>query len=138
MPLSRRSVFTGLSACCVAPGTISTGDSDSVLSELEREFKAIASTIDRAIDGRAELTEAMLLRLDLITHAIDEQSATTLDGLRVKARVAAWALLGDLDAQQDSELAQQMSSSIVCDLIRKFEPDHEKPGSIARLAEIKS
>lgn len=132
--LSRRSLFLAVSSCFTALSQIAAIASRDVdLMELAREFETLASTIDLAVDNRAELTEPMLHRLDALANSIDHAPATTLDGLRVKARVAAWALLGDLDAQQDSGLAQQMSRSIVRDLIRTFDRDRERPGSVARL-----
>jgi hypothetical protein len=77
----------------------------------------------------------MLQLLDEIAKAIDNQSATTLDGLRVKARVAAWGLLGDLDARQNCALAEDMGRSIVRDLIRNFDSGRERPGAVARLVD---
>jgi hypothetical protein len=135
--LSRRTLISCLSALCP------TGFSSEVhtrpdagLSELGLQFDYVSSSIDLAIEGRQELCQSMLQRMDELAKAIDNQSATTLDGLRVKARVAAWALLGDLDARQDCALAQDMSRSILRDLIRNFDPNRERPGAVARLLDL--
>jgi hypothetical protein len=44
--------------------------------------------------------------------------AQTIDGLRVKARAACWALLGDLDDGDPSTMDKRIALSIVRDLIR--------------------
>jgi hypothetical protein len=132
--LSRRTLFSWLVAWY--PTGVSAElhkRSDAVLNELGRQFDYIASSIDLAIDGRQELSQHLLQRMEELVTAIDCQSATTLDGLRVKARVATWALLGDLDVCQNCHLAEDMGKSIIRDLIRNFDPYCEKPGAIARL-----
>jgi hypothetical protein len=131
--LSRRTLFSWLAACSAGFGSEVHARSDAVLNELGRQFDYISSNIDLAIEGRQELNLPMLQLMEELAKAIDSQSATTLDGLRVKARVAAWGLLGDLDARQDCALAQDMSRSILRDLIRNFDPDRERAGAVARL-----
>jgi hypothetical protein len=132
--LSRRTLFSWLVAWY--PTGVSAKlrtRSDAVLNELSRQFDYIASNIDLAIDGRQELSQHLLQRMDELVTAIDCQSATTLDGLRVKARVAAWASLGDLDVCQNCHLADDMGRSIIRDLIRNFDPHCERSGATARL-----
>jgi hypothetical protein len=98
-----------------------------------RQFDEFASSFALAVEGRKELSQHLLRRMDELAMAIGSHSATTLDGLRVKARVAAWALLGDFCACQNCSLANDMSMSIIRDLIRNFDPNCESPGAIARL-----
>jgi hypothetical protein len=107
--------------------------SDVALLELGRQFDEFASSFALAVEGRKELSQHLLRRMDELAMAIGSHSATTLDGLRVKARVAAWALLGDFCACQNCSLANDMSMSIIRDLIRNFDPNCESPGAIARL-----
>lgn len=135
--LSRRTLISWLAALCPAGFTSEVhARPDAGLNELGLQFDYVSSSIDLAIEGRQELCQSMLQRMDELVKAIDSQSATTLDGLRIKARVAAWALSGDLDARQDSELAQDMSRSILCDLIRNFDPNRERPEAVARLLDF--
>ena len=132
--LSRRTLTSWLATlCCAGFSSEVHARSDTKLIELGRQFDNVASNIDLAIEGRQELNLPMLQLMEELAKAIDSQSATTLDGLRVKARVAAWGLLGDLDARQDCALAQDMSRSILRDLIRNFDPDRERAGAVARL-----
>lgn len=131
---SRRTLISWLAALFPA-GFIFEANArpDARLSELGLQFDYVSNSIDLAITGRQELCQSMLQSLDEIAKAIDNQSATTLGGLRVKARVAAWALLGDLDARQNCPLAEDMGRSIVRDLIRNFDSSRERPGTVARL-----
>ena len=131
---SRRTLISWLTALFPA-GFILEANArpDARLSELGLQFDYVSNSIDLAITGRQELCQSMLQSLDEIAKAIDNQSATTLDGLRVKARVAAWALLGDIDTRQNCPLAEDMSRSIVRDLIRNFDSSHERPEAVARL-----
>ncbi len=131
--LSRRTLFSWLSAYPASSRSVVYLQSDAVLIELGRQFDCVAWNIDRAIEGKEELYGSMLERMDELVRMIDSQSATTLDGLRVKARVAAWGLLGDLEAKQNCGLAQDMSKSILRDLIRNFDPSRERTGAVTRL-----
>ena len=73
-----------------------------------RRFDYVSANIDLAIEGRLELCEFMLYEMAELAKKIESHSAKTLNGLRVKARVAAWALMGDLDANRDCALADDM------------------------------
>ena len=132
--LSRRTLFSWLAALCPSGfGLEIHARSDAALIELGRQFDEFTADFDLAIEGRQELSQPMLQRMEELAKAIGSQSATSLNGLRVKARVATWALLGDLDVRQDSPLARDMSMSIIRDLIRGFDPNCERPGATARL-----
>ena len=134
--LSRRSLVCWPATCCAAFFTSNvTIGPDAPLKQLGPQFDYVSSKIDFAIKGQIELSLSTLQHMEQLVQAIDEQPATVLEGFRVKARVAAWALLGDLDALQDCELANQMARSICRDLIRNFDPGCEKPGAVARLIE---
>ena len=135
MPMfARRTIISWLATSCITSfRSEAHAKPDAGLVELGRQFDGVASNIDLAIEGRQELDLSMLQRLEDLSNAIEAQPATTIEGLRVKARAAAWALLGDLEAQQDCALAQNMSKSILRDLIRAFDPACENPGAFARL-----
>lgn len=58
-----------------------------------------------------------------------------MEGLRVKARVACWALLGDFDAAGQSTTDKRMALSIVRDLIRLYALGLERLGALTKLVE---
>src|ERR1700730_8357632 len=53
-----------------------------------------------------------------------------MEGLRVKARAACWARLGDLDPASGSTTDERMALPIIRDLIRLFDPNLEQPGAL--------
>ncbi len=61
--------------------------------------------------------------------------ATTIHGLRVKARAACWALLGELEWDDQLTTEKKMALSIVRDLIRLYDPDLERDGPLKDLVE---
>jgi hypothetical protein len=132
--LSRRRLFSWFAASSsVGIAAVICTPSDVALLELGRQFDEFASNFDLAVEGHQELSQHLLRRMNELAAAIDSGSATTLEGLRVKARVAAWALSGDFDVRQNCSLAEDMCMSIIRDLIRNFDPNCESPGAIARL-----
>ena len=132
--LSRRTLTSWLAIlCCAGFSSEVHAQSDARLIKLGRQFDNVASNIDLAVGGQKELCLSMLQHMDELANAIESQSAITLDGLRVKARIAAWALMGDLEARQDCALAQDMSRSILRDLIRNFDSNCQRPGAVGRL-----
>src|SRR5438105_1686390 len=103
--VSRRSVLGSLAAASMSgsPGlSAESSSADAHMLCLGREFVAVAAQIDDAINGGSELTDALLERLSRLDAEIVATPATSIDGLRVKARAASWALLGDLDDPSDA------------------------------------
>jgi hypothetical protein len=109
-----------------------TGHPDIELINLGRLFQMEAAELDRAINSGANFDFALLQRLDAIEGQILTKNAATIEGFRVKARIACWARLGDFDAGNGGE---RMAISIVRDLIRAFDPDLEAPGALRRIVE---
>jgi hypothetical protein len=110
-------------------------DRASTLNGLGCQFDEVASKFDLALNGGKDISRDLLEAFENIVETINRLPATTIDGLRVKARVAAWALLGDLSTRQNCKLAEDMAMSIVRDLIRHFDRQCERPGAVARLVE---
>jgi hypothetical protein len=123
-PMSRRTLILSLATFLATVPT--SANSDAVLEHLYAEF-------DLLLCGRSELPLSLLETMEKLATQIEQTPATDLTGFRVKARIAAWALLGDLEASQDSGLADVMMRSIVRDLIRNFDPDCETQDAVQRL-----
>ena len=130
-PMSRRTLILSLATFLAAVPT--SANSDAVLEHLYAQFAAAASEFDLLLCGRSELPLSLLETMEKLATQIEQTPATDLTGFRVKARIAAWALLGDLEASQDSGLADVMMRSIVRDLIRNFDPDCETQDAVQRL-----
>ena len=132
---SRRSFFVSAAASFPACVTTSfnTVPLDAELIHLGHLFQVAATELDRAIDGRANFEIELFERLDTIKTQILSKNAVSLEGLRVKARVACWVRLGDLEAVEGASMSVQMAISIVRDLIRAFDPHLENPGALRRL-----
>jgi hypothetical protein len=112
-----------------------TGNVDGELIRMGQEFSEVTRQIDDAIDQRSELTHEVLERLDRLDSEIVATPAHTVAGLRVKARAACWALLGDIDPCRELTTDKRMALSIVLDLIRIYEPQLEQPGALMKLVE---
>lgn len=133
---SRRTVVSTLVVSPMIPTACfskAIDSSDAVLIELGRQFDRFAAQIDQVIDGKLELVELTFNQLNLIQAQILSAQATTIDGLRVKARAACWARLGDLDDASNSTTDDRMALSIVRDLIRLHDPRLEQPGALKKL-----
>jgi hypothetical protein len=108
---------------------------DAELIELGRQFEEIRAALDREIAGGTEL--GALERLAVVEPAIVAMPATTIEGMRVKARAACWAMLGDFEDLDGPTSDVRMARSIVRDLIRLYDPDRERPNAVRDLlAEI--
>lgn len=139
--VSRRSVLrSAVSAPVVvacSPGL--NGSSSCYLEQLGMRFDELAKQMDEAIDARKEFGDEVLIQFGRIEAEIINTPATTIDGLRVKARAACWALMGDLDSGDGSTTDKRMALSIVRDLIRLYDPELERPGAVKELlAEIEA
>jgi hypothetical protein len=113
------------------------GDSsDRDIVALGREFDAVAAQLDKTIEDCSAVHNDLLKRLGALDVAITATPAQTLEGLRVKARAACWALLGDLDPCAEPTTDRRMALSIVRDLVRMHDPHLESPGALKKLTEL--
>jgi hypothetical protein len=106
---------------------------DAHLHSLGREFNAAAAQLDHAIAHKTNVSWNTLEQLARLDAEIVAMQASTIEGMRVKARAACWALLGDLDPTHDSTTDKKMALSIVRDLIRLYDPKLEHPNSLKEL-----
>ena len=113
----------------VTAGTID----DAKLIALGRTFDALATKIDQAIDHGLNIAMDVLEQFGRVEAEIVVSPATTVEGLRVKARAACWALLGDLDPTDEATTDRKMAVSIVRDLIRLHDSGLERPGALKEL-----
>lgn len=135
---SRRAVVSSLAIVPLAAFAARAIEAaDTALLTLGREFDEVAAQVDHGIDDGSDFADGVLNRLGQILTEIEAMPATTIEGLSVKARVACWALLGDLDTPDQSTSDERMTLSILRDLIRRYDGRLERPGAIKKLvAEI--
>jgi hypothetical protein len=134
--LSRRELVAALAVPPMAPlATIepNTSASDAQLIALGRQFDNVTAQVDNAIDEKLDIADDVLDQLGRIEAKITATPALTIDGLRVKARAACWALLGDLDDGDPSTMDKRIALSIVRDLIRVYDPSLERSGALKNL-----
>lgn len=133
---SRRSLVAGLAiAPTLCASTVSyASPSDRALIELGARFNSVTASLDHYIDNGMDVPMSELEQLGSIESEILSLQATTIDGLRVKARAACWTLLGDIDPTAGQTTDARMALSIVRDLIRQFDGQLENPGALKRLA----
>jgi hypothetical protein len=108
--------------------TPTAANADTELVALGNQFDALTRVLDAA-----DLWGDMAYALDRIERAILNTQAKTMEGLRVKARAACWARLGDLDPASGSTTDERMALSIIRDLIRLFDPKLEQPGALQKI-----
>ena len=134
--LSRRELVAALAIPPTAPLTAcetKKTTSDTELIALGHEFDKITAQIDNAIDQKLDLEEDVIDHLGRIDGEITTMQAQTIEELRVKARAACWALLGDLDPSNQLSTDQRMALSIVRDLIRLYDSSLERPGALKKV-----
>jgi hypothetical protein len=134
--LSRRAAFGSLmaSSLLVMPASASSS-TDAHLLALGLNFDEATAKFDQAIADGCVLDWPVLDELRRLDVEIAATQASTVEGLRVKARAACWALLGDLDPLGEPTLDTRMALSIVRDLIRLYDPALERPGALKELVE---
>lgn len=133
---SRRAVVGGVATLALMP--LANGEAsivDGRLAILGREFDNLSAKFDRSIEQDIILTDELGNRFGEVLDEIEATPATTIEGLSVKARVACWCLLGDLNTPENATGDVSMSISILRDLIRLYRPEMEKPGAIGKLIE---
>jgi hypothetical protein len=134
--LSRRAIIAATATAIASPPVF--GDAsispDADLINLGNQFDQVAAKLDRSIEDRSDdVAWEVLARFDKIESRILGKTASTIDGLRVKARAACWALLGDLESPELPSTSSRMGLSIVRDLIRVFDPHLEHPDALKDL-----
>jgi hypothetical protein len=130
--VSRRAVVAGISVTPVVSAAVaetSTLSPDANLVVLGHEFERVV----KLLDDTEWADEGSLRKLADIEGKLLSTQAKTMEGLGIKARVACWALLGDLDPMNAPTTDKRMTLSIVRDLIRIHYPDLEKTGALAQL-----
>jgi hypothetical protein len=118
--LSRRAVVSGLT---IAPAVSSSAlgaemnSPDAELIALGRQLASISPALDRASEHDEAI--ALLDRMESLTSTIVATPAKTLQGLYVKARATAWALLegNDFDPTKEASMNDKVAASIVRDLL---------------------
>jgi hypothetical protein len=126
LPISRRERVGGIASLAATPAG---AKADTELVALGNQFDALTRVFDSA-DPWDDVAEAQFAKLE---SAILDTQAVTMEGLRVKARAACWARLGDLDPASGSTTDARMALSIIRDLIRLFDPKLEQPGALQKL-----
>jgi len=116
---SRRFILAQLASAPIDRTTAQAGClADTKLFALGIKFEVLADQIDRAIEAGLDIGWEILHEFDSVESAILAMPAKTIDGLRVKARVALWALLGDFDSADQSSTDKRMMASIARDILK--------------------
>lgn len=129
---SRRSILGALGTlpALTLAGSVERSCADTTLLALGTRFEELAAKFDADID---DMSEDMIREFGHIELEILATGAVTVEGLRVKARAACWALLGDLDPAGEATCDKRMALSIVRDLIRLYDSHLERPGALEKL-----
>lgn len=134
--LTRRAAVAAIAAGAPTLARAAPSHPDAELIELGRQFDEITAALDKEIAGAGTDLPA-LDRLSAIEPMIVALPARTVEGMRVKARAACWAMMGDFDELPGPTTDVRMARSIVRDLIRLYDPDRERPNAVRDLlAEI--
>ena len=135
--ISRRSIIASLalSPALASPIFSNEASCDAGLLVLGQQFDVAAAQIDHAIEHGLDIEQDVLDHFCRIEAETVATPAVTIDGLRVKARAACWALLGDLDSGDQTTTDKRMALSLVRDLIRLYDPGLERPGVLKKLIE---
>ena len=117
---SRRSLAFGLAAmplssvlCTNAVAKVTLPDAE--LLALGRELFSVQAALDHA--GEHDQAIALLERIDIITTAIADIPATTIQGLYIKALATSWSLI-EFDPKEGVSNDMRLVVSILYDLIR--------------------
>src|SRR5689334_3539435 len=115
-------------AALPAAGSTFESQRDTRSSKLWTEFEELAARLENANVRFDELE-----RFENVFDEICSTTATTIDGLCVKARVGCWTLMGDFESANKSAPGAAIAFSIMNDLIRTYHPELEKPGALQKL-----
>jgi hypothetical protein len=118
---SRRAFAFGLAAMptsSVLPTTAvaELNPPDSELLAMGRELFSAQAALDRA--GEHDQAIALLKRIDVVTTAIADMPATTIQGLFIKALATSWSVIDDFDPKEGVSSDMRLVLSILYDLIR--------------------
>ena len=91
--------------------------------------------MDYAIEHALDIDWDTLYEFGRVHDEVVAARATTMESLCVKARVACWARLGDLDAGEQCTAEDRVVLSMIRDLIRLYHPHLERPGALRKLVE---
>ena len=116
-----------IAASGAARASVST---DAELIELGSQLDEVAAQLDAATPANV-IGWDVLNRFGEIYDKILTTESLSVDGLRVKARLACWIRLGDFD--NDLTDGAELALSIVRDLIRLYDPQLERPGALTVL-----
>jgi hypothetical protein len=125
MNISRRDIVGGLAATPIATVASATTE-DAELVVLGEQFTYIANLLFDESEWWND--KALLSRLGEIGTAIMDTSATTMEGLGVKARIACFVQGSGIWFWIDPKHQQPgfpFAMSIVADLVRRYDPDLE-------------
>lgn len=129
--VSRRTLLRSIGTAIAAPQAVTQADRQ--LISLGQVFDFVSAGLDCCIEQRLYIPDELIGRLGPILSETEQLEATTLEGLYVKARVAAWDLLGDFVPSPASSLGQRITLTIVRDLIRQHRPSLEHPYALEQL-----
>jgi hypothetical protein len=133
---SRRAALGSLAAtpllATAAMSAATTSSADAHLLALGQTFDRAAAEIDQRTEHGSDLPWDLLKQLDCVDEIV-ATPATSIEGLCVKARAACWALLGDLDPDDNMTVDRKMALSIFRDLICLHDPSLEHPGALKKL-----
>jgi hypothetical protein len=124
---SRRSVLKGLAIAPALSAPMAAAEAvspDAGLMALGQQLFSIQAALDHASEHDGAM--ALLERIDTLSDAIVAMPAKTVQGLYVKARATAWALLDNFDPMEESSLNDRVAASIVRDLIRLHDTSQEQ------------
>ena len=114
--ISRRAAINSFAASpllAIVMLAAAASSADARLIALGRDHEVAAAQLDFAIERGTDVAWDVLEKPDHAGAEILKIQAKTIDGFRVKARAAWWALLGNLDYANDTTLANSMALSIV-------------------------
>lgn len=88
------------------------------LLALQAQFQVFAHTIDRIVEGRPDppSSQQFWASFERLITTIENKPATSLAGLRVKAHLATWALMGQIELSPTATIDVRMARSIMRDL----------------------
>jgi hypothetical protein len=111
----RRAIISDATSFFVArPMRPNSTKPDAELVALGSDFDTVAARLDNG----PSLDSDFANEFDRLEREILASSATTLEGLFVKAKIGCWALLGDFEPKLQSSTLDQVALSIMRDLIQ--------------------
>jgi hypothetical protein len=96
---------------------------DMRLVALHAQFRLFASTIDRIVEGRPNppSSEKFWASFERLISSVEKKQATSIAGLRIKAQLAKWSLMDDVNLCPEATIDMRMGRSIIRDLVSNLE-----------------